>query len=191
MARKLNQVLQEVKIDPFCLMILWHSTFMSLYADFSRLECACGREGEDFSLRDRVYAQTWARSEDAKRCLLHAALIQRHFQSMPIGTEPAIHVPMALYYCGIAWTSYTRFADRIAFSMSEGETNLQYSEMRLIGINETKLFVEALAKVESGRPDSSPFFKVIDMLGRITHWKIASSLASTLLVVIEDSEHLF
>lgn len=35
--------------DPFCLRILWHSTFMHLYTRFDDLECACGREGEMLS----------------------------------------------------------------------------------------------------------------------------------------------
>lgn len=97
------------KSDPFCLAILWHSICMRLFTRFDELERACGRDGKAASLKARAYATSWAGSPDATRTLLHAALIQNHFQSLSVGVEPAIHVPMALYYCGIAWTCFTRF----------------------------------------------------------------------------------
>ncbi|TKA66028.1 hypothetical protein B0A49_08116 [Cryomyces minteri] len=53
--------------DPFYLMILWHTVFMNLLADFNILERAIGRDGlrVDSSEQDHVYAVQWASSSQA------------------------------------------------------------------------------------------------------------------------------
>ncbi|OGM45332.1 hypothetical protein ABOM_005614 [Aspergillus bombycis] len=176
--------------DPFCLMILWHSTFMHLYTRFDDLECACGREGETVSQQKRPYAEAWVRSVDAKRTLLHAALVQRHFQSIAVGAEPAVHVPMALYYCGIAWASFTQF--RINEPPIDGDSeDLDFPELRMLGINQTKLFCEVTRGIQLGRLESGPLFIIIDLLGKISHWKIAQNLSATLLAFVENLPDLF
>lgn len=171
--------------DPFSLMILWHSTFINLHANFDQLECACGKEDDAATQKHMAAALAWARSDDAKRCVLHAVLIQKAFQSMPIGTEPAIHVPMALYFCGIVWTSYTRFGARTE------ARDLSFPELKLLGTDQDRLLQETLRGVQLGRPESRPFFKVVDMLQRMSQWKVAESFASTLLGLVEDSADLF
>lgn len=176
--------------DPFCLKILWHSTFMHLYTRFDDLECACGREGETVSQQKSAYATSWARSADAKRTLLHAALILRHFQSIALGTEPAIHVPMALYYCGIAWTCFTRFSTE--FSMVENNAEeIDIPELKMLGVNPSKLLYEVTRGIQPGRPESGPFFMIIDLLGKISHWKVSQNLSSTLLAFVETLPDLF
>ncbi|KAK6837339.1 hypothetical protein RU639_001134 [Aspergillus parasiticus] len=169
--------------DPFCHMILWHSIFMNLYAQFDDLECACGREGQINSQKFGASATAWARSVDAKRCLLHAVLLQQHFQSLAIGVEPAIHVPMALYYCGIAWTSFTRFNSG-ANDLQVGSVEaFDFPELRLLGIDQAKLFHDATRGIQWGRPVSGPFFMAISLLGKISHWKVSERFASTLLAL--------
>ncbi|GAB1192603.1 hypothetical protein APSETT444_001796 [Aspergillus pseudonomiae] len=176
--------------DPFCLMILWHSTFMHLYTRFDDLECACGREGEAVSQQKRPYAEAWVRSVDAKRTLLHATLVQRHFQSIAVGAEPAVHVPMALYYCGIAWASFTQF--RMLEPPSDGDSEeLDFPELRMLGVNQTKLFCEVTRGIQLGRLESGPLFVIIDLLGKISHWKISETLSATLLAFVEDLPDLF
>ena len=36
-------------------------------------------------------------------------LLQRSFESVPAGAESAIHVPISLYHCGLAWASFMCF----------------------------------------------------------------------------------
>ncbi|KAE8314828.1 hypothetical protein BDV41DRAFT_575479 [Aspergillus transmontanensis] len=130
--------------DPFCHMILWHSIFMNLYAQFDDLECACGREREINPQKFGASATAWARSVDAKRCLLHAVLLQQHFQSVE------------------------------AFD---------FPELRLLGIDQAKLFHDATRGIQWGRPVSGPFFMAISLLGKISHWKVSERFASTLLAL--------
>ncbi|XHG04457.1 hypothetical protein AWENTII_007725 [Aspergillus wentii] len=177
--------------DPFCLRILWHSTFMHLYARFDDLECACGREGETLSQQKGAYAACWAKSTNATRALLHAALIQRQFQTHALGAEPAVHVPMALYYTGIAWASFTQFGGSDDARVDRHTEDLDFPELRLLGINQRKLFAEVMGNVKMGRPESEPLFRAIDLLGKINHWKLSQNLSSTLLAFVENMPDLF
>ncbi|KAE8143801.1 fungal-specific transcription factor domain-containing protein [Aspergillus pseudotamarii] len=179
------------KPDHFCLIILWHSIFMHLYTRFDDLECACGRDGEGPAQKQRAYATSWAASENAARTLLHAILIQQHFQLLPVGAEPAIHVPMALYYCGIAWTSFTRFGSKLNERSVDTTELFNFPEMRSVGISQTKLFQDSTSSVQWGNPESAPFFRIIDLLGKISHWKVSGSFVTTLLSLVEDTQDLF
>ncbi|GKZ85861.1 hypothetical protein AnigIFM56816_000706 [Aspergillus niger] len=175
--RQFKQSCDPTKPDPFCQMILWHAVAMRLYARFDELECALGREGLRAAQEASGYAAAWAGSLDAKRCLLHAVLLQRQFQAMKIGVEPAIHVPMALYYCGIAWASFTRFGT------GDGVSNMgvNFPEFRILGLDQGKLFREAMRGVQWGMTASGPFSMIISLLGKIDHWKVAERFAATLL----------
>ena len=99
-------------VDGFCLMVLWHSIFMALLVDFNRLERAIGRDGSTNLLSDddTIYATQWATSLDAKRCVLHAYLLQKALGGMQFDAEPAIHVPRCLFNAAIVWYCYTRFS---------------------------------------------------------------------------------
>ncbi|KAL3483023.1 fungal-specific transcription factor domain-containing protein [Aspergillus germanicus] len=177
--------------DHFCLMILWHSIFMHLYTPFNELECACGRDGEVASQRHRRVATSWAGSSDAVRTLLHACLIQHHFQLLPVGAEPAMHVPMALYRCGIAWTSFTRFGSSPGEESVHTTEDWDFPELRLFDTNEVRMFQDIVRGVQRERADSAPLFRIIDLLGKISHWKVAGSFATTLLSLVEDVQDLF
>ncbi|KAL5366582.1 hypothetical protein BJX96DRAFT_182785 [Aspergillus floccosus] len=177
--------------DPFCLRILWHSTFMHLYTRFDDLECACGREGEMLSQQKCTYAASWARSLNAKRALLHAALIQRQFQAQALGAEPPLHVPMALYYAGIAWASFTQFGGSDDTRIDCNAEDLDFPELRLLGINQMKFFAEVMSNIQMGRPESGPLFRVIDLLGKINHWKLSQNLSSTLVAFVENMSDIF
>lgn len=177
----------------FCLMMLWHSVFMNLHADFNALECALGREGYDVAQEYIPYARQWVYSMDAKRCLLHAMLIQKNFESLPAGAEPAIHVPMCLYYCGLVWSCFMLFnegpeADSIVISVAD---HLQFAELDLQGIDGVGAFLEQMGGLQPSRLATGSLFRIIDLLQRINHWKISQSLASTLLALVEETQDLF
>ncbi|GKZ24778.1 hypothetical protein AbraIFM66951_002002 [Aspergillus brasiliensis] len=185
--RQFQQSCDPTKPDPFCQMILWHAVSMHLYAQFDELECALGREGQRTAQKASGYAASWAGSLNAKRCLLHAVLLQRQFQALAIGVEPAIHVPLALYYCGIAWASFTRFgtADDAESDMMMGGGGgggvVDFPELRLLGLDQGKLLRETLRGIQWNGTASGPFFMTIRLLGKISHWKVAERLAATLL----------
>ena len=175
----------------FCLMMLWHSIFIMLHTDLNALECACGREGYDSAQKHLPYVQNWLRSMDAKRCLLHAMLIQKNFESLPTGAEPALHVPVCLYYCGLVWSCFMCFSDD-ADPVTVGATdNLQFAELRLPGVDGLGIFLEQKGGLQPRRLAMGSLFRIIDLLQRISHWKISQSLASTLLALVEETPDVF
>ncbi len=167
--------------DPLCLMVLWHLTFMSLFADFDLLERAIGRDGSEVARSNLVHVSDWASSIDAKRCVIHASLVQKQIETMRIGTEPAIHVPRALFLAAIAWYCYTRFGSDVGLAVSSKEP-LDFPEIKLLGINASLHLFEANG-FKTGKPsaiESSTLCGLTDLLQRIGHWEIARRFAAIL-----------
>ncbi|KAJ5769583.1 hypothetical protein N7520_004142 [Penicillium odoratum] len=175
----------------FSHMALWHSIFMTLNTNFNSLECALGREGHHVSQAHLPYARTWVRSINAKRCLLHAMLIQKNFESLPTGAEPGFHVPMCLYYSGLVWSSFMCFGGDQDPITIFAEDNLQFDEFKLQGIDGIGTFLEQTCGLQPTKLAMGSMFRIIDLLRRVSHWKIAQSLASTLLAIVEETQDLF
>ncbi|KAJ5976339.1 hypothetical protein N7481_010046 [Penicillium waksmanii] len=180
-----------------CTMILWHSIFITLHTDINALECAFGREGHDPKLTPMhtSYAKSWIHTLDAKRALLHAMLLQRHFETLPAGAEPAIHVPLSLYYCGIVWACFLCFGrqDGVHISMpvtlTAGDVR-HFEEFGLAGVDGVGL-LEQLGSILPGRLAMGSLLRVVDLLQRINHFRISQRLAETLLAVVEETQGLF
>lgn len=180
-----------------CTMILWHSIFITLHTDINALECAFGREGHDPNLSPlhTSYAKSWIHTLDAKRALLHAMLLQRQFETLPAGAEPAIHAPLSLYYCGIVWACFLCFGrqDGVHMSMpvtlTAGDAR-QFEEFGLAGVDGVG-FLEQLGSILPGRLAMGSLLRVIDLLQRINHFRISQRLAETLLAVVEETQGLF
>lgn len=184
------------------LMMLWHSIYLGLHADINALECATGREGYDVAQKHTAYAKAWARSANAKRCLSHAILIQKNFESLPAGSEPPIYVPMCLYYCGLIWASFMTFGTEphpvkgAKVVESEGlrigtGDNLHFTEFTLQGLEGIALLLEQLDDLQPRRLATRSLFRVINLMQRIVHWKIAQRLAATLLALVEETQDLY
>ena len=75
--------------------------------------------------------------------------------------------------------------------MMEAEQSLDFPELRLLGINENNMIAEETGGHQLGRLGSSPLFRLIDLLQRISHWKLAQSFASTLLALVENEQDVF
>lgn len=185
---------QQGKPSWLCLMMLWHSVFILLHVDVDALECAYGRDGADVAQRHRAYALSWVQSADAKRCLLHALLIQKSFESLPAGAESSIHVPMCLYYCGIVWSCFMCFAGDAEAGAGpvtvEAADSLHFAELLLPGVDGMGSFADQTRGLLPRRLATGSLFRIIDLLNRISHWKIARSLASTLLALVEETQDL-
>lgn len=178
------------KTDPFCLMILWHSTFMTLFADLDMLERAVGRDGLvglDDGSRDLSH---WVSSLDAQRCIVHGLLVLKHVNEMQMGFEPAIHVPRTLFLAGITLFCYTYYRQ------IDQETTILQSRDELLSLPEIRLLdtssVMYIFKAERNRSDklsvieAAALCNIIDLLQRIGHWEIARKYASTLELIIQE-----
>lgn len=163
-------------------MMLWHFIFMSFHLDADALECFCGREGPVVAKEHHERVRLWAKSDDARASIIHAILVQRHFERIPVGSEPPFHFPMCLYRCGIAWFCYTRFVNKETSRVGE---ELELPELRELNIHGAASLLED-AGLRDGRPAASPLFRIIHLLQRANHWRLGHSLAATLLALVES-----
>ncbi|KAJ5381612.1 uncharacterized protein N7496_004040 [Penicillium cataractarum] len=178
--------------DPFCLDVLWHSAFISLLVDFDRLELAIGREGYEESLLYRDYAHQWASSPNARRCALHGAMILRKLQNSPLGKEPAIHVPRALYRAATVWYAYSEYGLDVDQSSSgtSPAVNVEFPELSRLKVNSQALLFEANG-YRMSRPktsESSTLCGLVDLLHRIGHWGLSRKFAEQLSFLLKETQ---
>jgi hypothetical protein len=180
-----------------CTMILWHSIFITLHTDINALENSLGREGHNPNTP--TYAKSWIRTQDAKRALLHAMLLQRQFETLPAGAEPAIHVPLSLYYGGIIWACFLCFGrldqgldldQGVTVTLSAGDAR-HFDELGLEGVDGVVFLEQLGSSILPGRLAMGSLLRVVDLLQRVNHFRIARRLAETLLAVVEETQGLF
>jgi hypothetical protein len=177
--------------DPFCLEVLWHSAFISLSADFDRLELAIGKEGYEESLLYRDYARQWSSSPAARRCAIHGAMILRKLQNTPLGMEPAIHVPRALYRAATVWYAYLEYGMDVDPSSREtSAVNVEFPEYSRFKVNSQALLFEGHG-YRTSRPktsESSTLCGLVDLLHRIGHWGLSRKFAEQLSFLLKDTQ---
>jgi hypothetical protein len=170
--------------DPYCLPVLWNSTFFSLYADINRLELVIGKEGLAEAQQHIPYVRSWASSPDGQRCALHAFLILRELEQERIGTEPPIHIPRIIFRAAIVWFCYTTFGS----DTQHYRQNADFPELERIGINAQSLLFEGhgFKLFRPSTSESSTFCGLMDLLQRVGHWGISQLLSSILGLLISD-----
>ena len=192
--------------DPLCLMILWHTAFMNLLANFNTLERAIGRDGSQTSSAesDHLYAIKWASTIEAKRCILHVHAIQSILSTVRLDAEPAIHIPHCLFLAGIASFCYAQFWRP---SVSATGASLELPEFTLRGASIPQHLFNASqssslrgAGGSNGANQSGPvvpvgtamLYMLTDILQRIGHWGIARKLSEVLGALVQaDSDELW
>jgi hypothetical protein len=174
----------QAESDPLQMRILWHAAFMNIFADFDVLEKAIGREGPHLAPADQVLVTKWASSEDAKRSLLHGLMVKKRVEASTLGSEPAIHVAIALFRAGIAWFCYMTFTewDQVARNSMFSNHNLQ--ELKLFATDPTALLFEANEYINGGCGAHGPLPVLVDLLRRFGHWEIAQKLAAILAALM-------
>ncbi|EXJ82935.1 hypothetical protein A1O3_06752 [Capronia epimyces CBS 606.96] len=175
--------------DHMDMSILWHSAHMSMYADFDLLERAIGRDGSHLSAEDELAVTSWAGSDQAKRCVLHGIMVQKKLETLPLGFEPAIHVPRAMFRAGIAWFCYTRFGEGREAQRAIASESLDFPEFKLLGVNPSLLLFQANG-YKHGRPTTTEVNATLcgltDLLRRIGHWEIARRFAAILGALLHN-----
>lgn len=99
------------KRDEFGLLILWHGTFIILYANIELLQGAAGRDGPEQKSTTMESAIEWAQSSQATKCAIHCLYLLSAFESAPRGFEAAIHVVRCVYNAAIAWYVFMTLSD--------------------------------------------------------------------------------
>ncbi|KAJ5794867.1 hypothetical protein N7457_001466 [Penicillium paradoxum] len=173
--------------DPFCLPVLWHSIFISLYADMDLLEQGIGRDGRIQALEASAPAREWACSLNASRCLVHASLIARYLERMSISAEPAIHVPRALFSAALIYLSVAQYAPKHIVHAEAFAS----PEMKLLddGAAEGACFPGyAQSREISVIADLDQLYGMIDLLQRGGRWGISQAFASVLSTALDETK---
>ncbi|KAJ6076910.1 hypothetical protein N7499_008891 [Penicillium canescens] len=169
----------------YSLAVLWHSAFISLYADINRIELAIGKEGLTESQLHREYIREWASSPDGQRCALHATLILRELEGSSIGAEPPIHVPRIIFRAALVWFCYTEFG---VDTTTNRHQSVEFPELQKIGINCQRLNFEAngFKVLRPTISESSTFCGLVHILPRVGHWGISRLFALILNLLVPD-----
>ncbi|KAJ6132395.1 hypothetical protein N7471_007610 [Penicillium samsonianum] len=173
--------------DPFCLPVLWHSIFISLYADMDLLEQAVGRDGRARALEASEPAREWASSLNASRCLVHASLIARYLERMSISAEPAIHVPRALFSAALIYLCVAQYAPKHVVSAEAFAS----PEIMLLGDGAAEVACfpgNAQNSERSVVTDLDQLYGMIDLLQRGGRWGISQAFANVLSTVLDEGK---
>ncbi|KAJ5757372.1 uncharacterized protein N7511_006066 [Penicillium nucicola] len=173
--------------ETYFLTVLWHSAFISLYADTNCIELAIGKEGLAESELHREHIREWASSTNAQRCALHATLILHELQKSPIGTEPPLHVPRIVFRAALIWFCYTEFGSTMSINR---HSSVEFPELQKIGINCQRLTFEAngFKVLRPTISESSTLCGLLDILPRVGHWGISRLFASILNLLVPDTK---
>ncbi|GFF46813.1 hypothetical protein IFM46972_08139 [Aspergillus udagawae] len=175
------------QVSAYPLRILWHSTFIVLYSSLDVLERACGRDGPEAAQEAIGCARTWANSHEATRSLVHAVYVRNYFESMSIGSACPLYVPICLYHCGIIWFCFGHFGN----SSNKPIIGSNFPELDLVGVNVDEINAAELRNFRVERNAANQVFRIVGLLQSIRHGKLSSSLASTLLALIEEQDNVF
>lgn len=173
--------------DPFCLSVLWHSIFISLYADMDLLEQAVGRDGRAPALKASAPAREWASSLNASRCLVHASLIARYLERMSISAEPAIHVPRALFSAALIYLCVAQYAPKHVVNAEAFAS----PELKLLGDGAAEVAYfpgNAQSSELSVVTDLDQLYGMIDLLQRGGRWGISQAFANVLSTVLDEGK---
>jgi hypothetical protein len=178
--------IQGPKKNHINLLIFWHAGFMALYADSDLLERSIGRDGRLAAQEARNDIESWAASHEARRGVLHALLVLKHLEMLPIGLEPAIHVPKAAFYSALVVYSYIKFKLSVdSYVPSQEEVNIPElqvsSSTGTLNLSSDKTSTAIFSPVEP-----SMLCHAIDLLRRIGHWEISRKFASILQILLDD-----
>lgn len=170
--------------DPFSLPVLWHSVYMAIYADMDLLERASGRDGKPAATTAHLLVRPWANTLDASKCLAHALLVQRYLERMRVSSEPAIHVPRALFHAALSWLCFTRIGGQQSINLKAFDA----PEIQLLGSDTALHEAQGQAFGDSTFADVNHLHRLIDLLNRVGRWAISSSFSSVLCAAIEGSD---
>ncbi|KAL2821311.1 fungal-specific transcription factor domain-containing protein [Aspergillus cavernicola] len=180
-----HHIFEHEDDDPFCLPVLWHSVYMTIYADMDLLEQASGRDGQCVATASSSRVRSWSNSLDASRCLVHAILVQHYLERMRVSSEPAIHVPRSLLYAALSWFCFTRIAGRQVIDVKAFDA----PEIQLLGSSHmTPLAALTKAIRESASTDVNHLHRLIDLLNRVGRWAISYSFAYVLCAALENEQ---
>ena len=158
--------------------ILWHYLFILLYSNLDLLESSIGRDGPDLDAKCFSDVGTWAKSASAKRCTAHAIMIKRNLDCWPLNSEPAIHVPKAVFSGAICLFCYSKYGDK------GNNISVDFPEFHLLDASVLSLLKEARGG-SSTDIETGALYGLADLLQRVGHWEISRTFACILRALLQ------
>ncbi len=163
------------------LMVLWHEAFMFLYLDMDLLERFLGRDGTSSTAdQDAACIRDWVASPQGSLCAMHAMLVYKRLETLPIITEPGIHVPKALFYAGLV--IYTH----VKFQKAGQSSHQQVIDCPELSTNDFAPRMPHPPQSILGQPDSTALYNTADILRRQGHWGLSRRFAWILDALIDS-----
>jgi hypothetical protein len=186
------------RYDPLCLLVLWHAIWMSLLADFRSLELVIGDEGSAAAASAVAsLIPRWSLATDARRCLLHAFLLQKRLESVPMGRAKAVHVPRCLFSAAVVWAGFLACASQDGHDMHDAMRGpLWPSAESLVSWPETQLLssdVSDCLETFGSQTGNLAFVKantlciLVDLLRQLGYWGIAQKFTHALTPLIHQA----
>jgi hypothetical protein len=175
-----------MEASPFCLMILWHSIFVSLFADINEIEIAFGRQGSKSAESIVPKIASWASSSNAKRAVLHVNCIRQLLSQLPLSCVPEIHVPRVTFQSALVVWTYIRFNDAgstLGASSAAWTEMPTWREFSVLGLDPRALQRD-LYHVRDGWGADQALGPFSEILHRLGYWGLAEKLGSILDVGI-------
>lgn len=158
---------------------------MSNHVDLNRLELAVGKQGPAEASMQASYVHEWATSVDARRCVMHAFLLQKALDGLHSRRVVAMHVPRSLFSAAIVWSTYLDSLFGLPpSSIIEAPSN--FEELKVIGIDFTHQWQNVIGFRNSSLSTvkASTLCTLADMLKQIGYWEIARKFSSILAPLI-------
>ena len=172
------------------LQILWHSVFITMFADINLLEKAIGRDGSPITAEERLQITRWAGSEDAQRAVVHALLIKKLVEPMTVSDEQAIHIPRSLFYSGLVLFCYSKFIlPQCKGSLPSSDDSMP--EIKLLRQNAALLLVEARDLTPGVLMFHKTLYATTRLLQRMGSWGLSRRFGNILgTVTAEELGHI-
>ena len=177
----------KAESDPQLLMVLWHWTCMSNYVDFHVLELAIGKQGPMEASLNAPYVHGWASSVDAKRCLVHAYMLQKNFEEVLLRRVVAMHVPRCLFSTVILWTAYLKAVSSFPLDLTKEDT-YDFPELKMLGIDFTHYWQNVIGFCNGSFSaiKAATVSTLADTLRQIGHWEICRKFSDILAPLIHE-----
>lgn len=175
--------------EPFCLIILWHSIWISLFSNIQVLETAFGSHGTAAAAEQIDAVAAWASTPNAKRAALHVMRIRFLLSQLSLSVIPSTHVPRVAFQAAIVCWCYIRFKEATPTPRGLDLEFEGWTEFGAAGVNVQVLELD-LSRIRGGWGSDQPLGPFGETLCRLGQWGLARKLGDILNVAIHEETHL-
>jgi hypothetical protein len=174
--------------SPFCLMILWHSIFVSLFSNIHDLEIAFGSQGAKAAADQAESVAKWASTPGAKRAVLHVIHIRHLLTHLSPSILPPVHLPRIAFQSAIVCWCYIRYKELSATTIASPDDK-EWPEFSTAGLSVREMQRELQRIRNRWGSDEllSPFSEILQKLGQ---WGLSKKLRDILDIAIHEETNM-